>query len=219
MLRTVPVHPLLTAIVIVISTAHGYTHSRFSTTIRKPVASSPTLLALAYREDGHSEIHPAEAIKRAIEATKRYGVTSLEARTTWEVVENMEYPHQNISIRAKVKKAEVPDVPDNVPDDVEMFDKRVGIDVMEEATYDAIENNVRDLKELLDEEMAKVSSLKFRINAYAKEVKKPRTINEVKSIEAISAAQEASREYGIHSEQTALAWKAFEETVSGDLSP
>ena len=52
------------------------------------------------------------------------------------------------------------------------------------------------------------------------EVKKsPGDIHENKSIEAITAAQEATREYGIHSAQTVLAWEAFEEIVSDDLAP
>jgi len=49
--------------------------------------------------------------------------------------------------------------------------------------------------------------------------KEYKTIHKSKSIQAIAAAQEATREYGIHSSQTALAWEAFEETVSSGLAP
>ena len=46
------------------------------------------------------------------------------------------------------------------------------------------------------------------------------SVHRTKSIQAIAAATEASREYGIASSKTALAWKAFEESISDDyLAP
>ena len=41
--------------------------------------------------------------------------------------------------------------------------------------------------------------------------------NSNESIDAITAALEATRAYGIHSAQTTLAWKDFEDIVSGDI--
>mmetsp|Transcript_16248 Transcript_16248/g.34335 ORF Transcript_16248/g.34335 Transcript_16248/m.34335 type:complete len:211 (-) Transcript_16248:203-835(-) len=197
-------------IAISASPAYGYIQSHHLNIISKPrrsgASSSLTPLAMSAGED-KQDILPTKAIKQAIEATKKYGATSYKARLSWEVVEKMEYAYKNSSTEINKKTGD--------EDDKSKTRRDV---IKDEAAFDAVESKVRDLKSLIDKEMAKVQDLKNMANKI-KEVKHtPQSINGKKSIEAITAAQEATREYGIHSAQTTLAWEAFEEVVSGDLA-
>lgn len=180
--------------------------------LRNPSAYSPrTSLALsaAAIEDEHSGISPAKAIKQALEATKKYGATSYKARLSWEIVEKIEY---------SLSRDTPQDTEDEDDSDDTKSTKQMIIADESPSPYDLVENNVRDLKSLLDEELAKLNDMR-KMADEIKELKKFQSSHKSKSVEAIAAAQEATREYGIHSTQTALAWEAFEESVSGDLAP
>lgn len=184
----------------------SHSHSKLA----NPSKYSPTtLFASSGSEEKHAVADPTKAIKQAIETTKKYGATSYKARMAWEVVETIEHSSSDDS-----KNAENVEVAENTTS--MKNETRIIADV---ATYDLVENDVRDLKCLIDAELAKLNDMK-RIASKIKEMKKEyKTIHKSKSIEAIAAAQEATREYGIHSSQTALAWEAFEETVSSGLAP
>ena len=141
--------------------------------------------------DGKS-VGPAAAIKKALEETVEYD--SLKSRNT------------KSNAKHKIEEER----------QVEIFD---------EATIMDMEEHVRDLKELLDEETAKVAKMKKSVAARKKRVvvnvKKhgANTQQKTRSIEAIAAAREATKEYGIHSPQTLLAWESFEAIAADELAP
>jgi len=161
--------------------------------------------ALAMANGSSKQPDPTKAVKQAIEATKTYGATSYKARIAWEVVEKMEYKKRN-SKEPKRKSDIVAGGSNKTESPV------VAVD----ATFDAVENDLTDLRLLLDREILQVKNLKDMANEIKEVKNKSRPMHGGKSIEAIAAAQEAIREHGIHSSQTALAWEAFEEIVSND---
>lgn len=191
-------------LVMATSAFHAYGFIQSSHLLLSPRKPTPLSMANGSKQ---TDIAPAKAIKQAIEATKTYGATSYKARIAWEVVENIEYRKR--SSKESDKKL----------DGVAGGTETPRIDIAADATFDAVENNLSDLKSLLDKEMVKVKHLKNMANEIREVKKRSRTIHETKSIEAIAAAQEAIREHGVHSSQTALAWEAFEEIVSGELAP
>ena len=71
---------------------------------------------------------------------------------SWEVIEKIEYSYKNSS--NKIKKE-----PDVIDDDTKKTATWIN-----DALYDAVEDDVRDLKILIDEEMAKVKDLKNMAN-------------------------------------------------------
>mmetsp|Transcript_12952 Transcript_12952/g.27504 ORF Transcript_12952/g.27504 Transcript_12952/m.27504 type:complete len:217 (+) Transcript_12952:92-742(+) len=195
--------------------AYGYIQSRLNqSTLRKSVKFSRTPLAAIKADDENkeSELGPTKVIKDAIEVTKKFGLASYKARMAWDIVEKIEYSFKNNSDEIEAKS----DIADG---GAGKLAKSLGS--IDGASYDVVENSLRDLKSLIDEEMKKVKEMKDMANKIkvVKRGPKVKAMREDKSIEAITAAQEASREYGIHSTQTALAWEAFEEIVSNDLAP
>mmetsp|Transcript_1563 Transcript_1563/g.3346 ORF Transcript_1563/g.3346 Transcript_1563/m.3346 type:complete len:209 (+) Transcript_1563:156-782(+) len=208
-MKTALIHLVMAA-----SASHAYGFIQSSHLLScpgKPRVSLPTPLAMA-NGSKQSDIAPAKAIKQAIEATKTFGATSYKARIAWEVVEKMEYSYQKRNSKQTEKKSDVVAGSTKKTETPRMV-------IADDATYDAVENNLSDLKLLLDKEMVKVKHLKSMANEIKEVKKKSRPIHGGKSIEAIAAAQEAIREHGPFSSQTALAWEAFEEIVSGELTP
>lgn len=118
------------------------------------VRTSPTSFAIAARNNKHSDNETTKAIKEAILITKKYGTTSFRAKIAWEVVEKIEYSYQ-VRSKSNTDKKDL----DIVEGDAKKKDAVVDIVHGDEA-YDLVENNVRDLKELLDKEMAKVKEMK-----------------------------------------------------------
>lgn len=133
--------------------AYGYTISPLPSNRRKsrvmPSGKSQT-----------DVIEPTKAIKQAIEATKSFGATSSKARIAWEVVEKIEMPRKRSSKRSK-KKLLGGVVADNggAEEKSEIMPM-----VIDEATFGVVEDNMSDLKVLLDDEMAKVRHLKNMAN-------------------------------------------------------
>mmetsp|Transcript_45518 Transcript_45518/g.96784 ORF Transcript_45518/g.96784 Transcript_45518/m.96784 type:complete len:211 (+) Transcript_45518:152-784(+) len=195
------------AIAFSASPAYGYTRPhRHMTKLRRSRVSSLTPLAVSIGE-GEQDIRPTKAIKEAIDATKKHGATSFRARMAWGVVEKLECAYKNSSNKNEEKSGVFTG---------DKSDSRRDY-ITDDATYDAVESNLSDLKSLIDEEMTKVTDMKNIANKIKEASHSPRPTSKRKSIEAISAAREATREYGIHSVQTTLAWEAFEEILSNDL--
>lgn len=66
---------LVGAAVSLLASAHAFTPAAFG------VSRSSTALCM---------VQSADAVKAALEASKKYGATSVEARTAWDIVEEMD---------------------------------------------------------------------------------------------------------------------------------
>ena len=155
---------LIRLIVMASSAYHVYGYVQFhrpSSINNEKRASSLSQLFVTRALGGkHPDNDPTKAIKQAIEVTKTYGATSYKARMAWEVVEKIEYTNNNRRSKQKKKKAEIMDLStgsDGTPTNKLDMSQ---IHVMDDSTFDTVENNVRDLKSLLDEEMVKIKNLK-----------------------------------------------------------
>ena len=164
-----------------------------------------------------TKIDPSRSIKYAIQITKKYGVASPEAKVAWEAVEKIEYTYKTSSWK---KNSDV---------DASWFDSKAQNDIRElealskpRVAVDAsstLQHNLRDLKKLIDDEMLKV----MQIKEMTKELKVKRvtqSARSLKTLDAISSAQECIREYGNHAPQTKMAWDSFQHILYyGDLAP
>lgn len=120
---------------------------------RTPSLPSPTTCFMSSSADKNDA---TTAIKHALETTKKFGATSYKARLAWELVEKMEYSFQSES-SIEETDAELDLAAEGADTTVTMVDT---LDGDEAYSYDMVENNLSDLKLLLDEEVAKIKHMK-----------------------------------------------------------
>jgi len=153
------------------------------------------------------DIDSTEAIKEALEATKKFGPTSPEARLAWDIVEEIDASDNTAAYESSSSTGA-------------KGGQLTEADLALNAEYDA---KVDDLKRLLAEQASKVGNLKkLAEEIRAVKLAKPsKVVNQVESDQmrdAIKAAREATEKFGAQSPQAALAWETVEEIASNDLT-
>lgn len=198
-------------------TAKSYVSKSIVPTDEQSIMDAATGYEAAKKTYKQTKIDPSRSIKYAIQITNKYGVASPEAKVAWEAVEKIEYTYKTSSWK---KNSDV---------DASWFDSKAQNDIRElealskpRVAVDAsstLQNDLRNLKKLMDDEVLKV----MQIKEMTKELKVKRvtqSARSLKTLDAISSAQECIREYGNHAPQTKMAWDSFQHILYyGDLSP
>jgi len=135
------------------------------------------------------------AIQEALEASKKFGATSPEARVAWEIVEEMD-SSDNSAASAGVAVVENP------------------------ADYD---EKVKALASLLKEQQDKISSIKslaeeLRGVKLSKPSSGASSVDSVQMKSALTEAKEVTEKFGMDSSEAKLAWETVEEIASSDVS-
>mmetsp|Transcript_7916 Transcript_7916/g.18728 ORF Transcript_7916/g.18728 Transcript_7916/m.18728 type:complete len:244 (+) Transcript_7916:7-738(+) len=152
-------------------------------------SSSRAATTLAARPDASA------AIKEALEASKKFGATSSEARVAWDIVEEMD-SSDNSAASAGVAVVDTP------------------------ADYD---EKVKALASLLKEQQDKISSIKS-LAEELRGVKLSKPSSGASSVDipqmkdALQEAREATKKFGMDSSEAKLAWETVEEIASSDGS-
>lgn len=115
-------------------------------------SSMPPRAISASLEDRESELSPTEAIKRAIEMTKKYGATSYRARLAWDVVERIE--HDQVPRKSDA----------GVYEDDDEVTLEMPMDSLANDATDIlkIEENAQDLKALIYHEICNIKDLRHK---------------------------------------------------------
>ena len=139
---------ILIKLVLMATSAYGFILGSAGTRGSDTVSFPHVMYARGTNSDS---MNPTVAIKQAIETTKIYGATSYKAKLAWEVVEKIEYKQRyraEESIDEDITSSEVTKKQEPTRVDVTVDDPMV------------VESNIRDLKLLLNEEMARVNHMR-----------------------------------------------------------
>eukprot|EP00568_Trieres_chinensis_P012831 CAMPEP_0183293530 /NCGR_PEP_ID=MMETSP0160_2-20130417/2180_1 /TAXON_ID=2839 ORGANISM="Odontella Sinensis, Strain Grunow 1884" /NCGR_SAMPLE_ID=MMETSP0160_2 /ASSEMBLY_ACC=CAM_ASM_000250 /LENGTH=220 /DNA_ID=CAMNT_0025454661 /DNA_START=52 /DNA_END=714 /DNA_ORIENTATION=+ len=140
-----------------------------------------------------ARVDPSEAIAAALEASEKFGSTSTQARTAWEVVEEMDSSDNSVAY---------------MPFDEAEFDAKMSELA---ALIGAQKSQITRVKQLARE----VRDIKVSSSAKV-EVGPTRTTPAM--TEALNEAARVTKKYGVESPQARMAWEAVEEIASNDLS-
>jgi len=168
--------------------------------VKTPSSSSPSALY-------NSRVDTSELIKKAMEATKKYGAASPEARLLWEDVEEMDASDNSAATKGAL------DSECEIEEDASISDAC--------ADYD---DKMQELSSLVAEYGPKLDKLKALTQDLSGMKLSGTKIKEGDSpalkaaiAEATAAAEAATAEFGASSPEAMLAWETVEEVASSGL--
>lgn len=129
-----------------------------------------------------------DAIEAAMEASKKYGASSPEARVLWDIVEEMDASDNSVAYQAPIE-------------DEEYESKVKALSQMLTKTKDEIEQVKKLADELKGVKLAKPPSVSSGSDSAAMK-------------EALAAAKAATEEHGMDSTEAKLAWETVEEIAA-----
>mmetsp|Transcript_8949 Transcript_8949/g.19199 ORF Transcript_8949/g.19199 Transcript_8949/m.19199 type:complete len:212 (+) Transcript_8949:67-702(+) len=134
------------------------------------------------------------AIKEALDASKKYGATSPEARVAWDIVEEL-------------------DASDN---------SAASVGVAEVETPAEYQEKVEALAALLKEQQEKIASIKsLAEDLKGIKLSKPEggssSVDSAQMSKALEEAKSATEKFGMDSNEAKLAWETVEEIASSDV--
>mmetsp|Transcript_15443 Transcript_15443/g.31900 ORF Transcript_15443/g.31900 Transcript_15443/m.31900 type:complete len:224 (-) Transcript_15443:750-1421(-) len=169
-----------------------------------PSAQRSTSVLFSERVDSSS------TIQAALEATKKFGATSPEARVLWDAVEEMDGADNSVAYQGGL------DTECEIEDDGAMS-----------AACEEYDAKMQELSELMGEYEDKLERLKTVTSDLSdikmKAAKVPAKSGDSPALraaikEATEAAKKASEEFGATSSEAKLAWETVEEVASSGLS-
>jgi len=143
----------------------------------------------------YGRVDSSDAVKAALEASKKFGPTSKEAQTAWEAVEEMDSSDNSAAYTGGVSE--------------------------EDQQYD---EKMAALAALLEENQAKIYEMKkLAQELQAVKLVDPQKVKTVAAPnpmlkKLLAEAKEATEKHGIDSTEAKLAWESVEEAASADSS-
>lgn len=164
----------------------------------------PRLITTTTSLDG-DRTDATEAINAALEASKKYGSTSAEARTAWEVVEELDGNDDSAAYTGGVTDSDLADTTSDPAAAVLEYEEKISL-----------------LATMLETQKAKIESVK----TLAQEIRAVKMTTSTGAVgrdsaqmrAALDDAKRVTEEGGIESPEAKLAWEAVEEIASGDLT-
>eukprot|EP00977_Amphora_coffeiformis_P017477 scaffold5744_cov159-Amphora_coffeaeformis.AAC.6 len=185
---------------------------RLQKTVAEKVTSAPTV---------HTDT--SDAVKHALEASRMYGKTSVEARMAWDLVEeldaaNSHHRADDVHIAKPVPiVSEAPVVEKEQKDLPKTLDDAINAAMLSTKIYGAHATDSQMAWELVEEMESATSHKRDEVKSTEKHAKekihKPKQAKTVlvDTSAAITAALETSKKYGKSSVEARMAWEAVDE--------
>mmetsp|Transcript_6062 Transcript_6062/g.7826 ORF Transcript_6062/g.7826 Transcript_6062/m.7826 type:complete len:218 (-) Transcript_6062:178-831(-) len=151
----------------------------------------------------------SEAIQAALEATKKYGATSAEARVLWDNVEEMRFDNSPATMGGMDQECELDDEGSITAACSEYDTKMAELS----ALMNEYETKLTKMKTLTQD----LSSIKGKVNSASKPTGNDSPETQTAMTKAISEAKKASEEFGPTSSEAKLAWETVEDIASSGL--